>query len=410
MPLMHRRWFLLAVASLVNILIGSIYAWSVFAGPLAERLSAATGVPVAAGDLAAAFSVANAIGPVPMILGGWVTDRFGPRLVMAAGGVLACAGYVVAGNATTVAGIVLGYGVLFGLGLGFVYGCTINNTLKFFPDRRGLVGGVTTTCYGVSSVVIAPVATLLIGRFGVAATMTAIGVATGVVVLLGGFFSMKCPEGFSPGSGGGRSAASGREGRETDWRGMLRSARFWPMLALLLCGAVSGMMILSQAHSIGTGIMGLAPAAAASAVAFLAFSNMAGRLAAGIASDRFGRTEALGVALGFSIAGLGLLQGAGPENPFGFYAGLAATGFSFGAFMGVFPGFTAEEFGSRNNGVNYAIMFFGFALAGAAGPLLMNLLMQTSGFRTACLAGMAVASAGYPFIFIYRRLGLRPAA
>lgn len=83
MNLMKKRWILLIVACTINLCAGSIYAWSVFAPPLAERLSILTGEALTAGSLAAAFSLANAVGPIPMILGGAVNDRFGPRWVIA---------------------------------------------------------------------------------------------------------------------------------------------------------------------------------------------------------------------------------------------------------------------------------------------------------------------------------------
>ena len=77
MPLTRRRWFILALAAFVNLFAGSIYAWSVFAAPLAEHLTRLTGTVLTAGDLAAAFSLANGVGPIPLLVGGWITDRFG---------------------------------------------------------------------------------------------------------------------------------------------------------------------------------------------------------------------------------------------------------------------------------------------------------------------------------------------
>lgn len=137
MNLMKKRWILLIVACTINLCAGSIYAWSVFAPPLAERLSILTGEALTAGSLAAAFSLANAVGPIPMILGGAVNDRFGPRWVIASGGLLIGLGFFLAAGAETPLALILGYGLGFGLGLGLVYGSTINTTLKFFPDLRG---------------------------------------------------------------------------------------------------------------------------------------------------------------------------------------------------------------------------------------------------------------------------------
>ncbi len=75
----HKRWTLLAIACLINLCTGSVYAWSVFAGPKAQQLSELTGSLITAGDLAIAFSVCNGLAPIPMILGGYFVDRLGPK-------------------------------------------------------------------------------------------------------------------------------------------------------------------------------------------------------------------------------------------------------------------------------------------------------------------------------------------
>ena len=88
LQLEKRRWWILAVIGLINLCAGSIYAWSVLAAASAAKLSSVLGTAVTSGDLAIAFGVANAVGPIPMILGGAINDRFGPRTVIVAGGFL----------------------------------------------------------------------------------------------------------------------------------------------------------------------------------------------------------------------------------------------------------------------------------------------------------------------------------
>lgn len=404
MSLTRRRWLILALAAFVNLFAGSIYAWSVFAAPLAEHLTRLTGTVLTAGDLAAAFSLANGVGPIPLLVGGWITDRFGPRPVMVMGGLLAGVGYWMTGTAQSLTAVFVGYGLFFGIGLGLIYGCTVSNTVKFFPDHRGLAGGLTTAAYGLSSAVIAPAAAHCIVVWGVADTLKLLGAATGFVTIAGGLFSARCPANFIPDGWMPRKDRF-TEGRDINWPQMLKTPVFWPMLALLLCGAVTGMMILSHAQSIGMTVMGLSAAAAATGVAFLAFSNTGGRLVAGVLSDYLGRTGTLALALASSLTGLAALTLASADTVALFYAGLAAVGFSLGAFMGVYPGFTAQEFGSRHNSVNFALMFMGFAAAGTVGPAIMTQL-QSAGFAAACGAAALIATLGFVFIGLYRKLKL----
>lgn len=131
MTLDQKRWLLLLVSCIINLFAGSIYAWSVFASPLAERIGSLLQTSLTSADLAIAFSIANALGPIPMIFGGLINDRFGPKFVIAAGGISMGFGLYASGNAESVSELIVSYGLFFGTGLSLVYGCTINNTLSF---------------------------------------------------------------------------------------------------------------------------------------------------------------------------------------------------------------------------------------------------------------------------------------
>lgn len=407
MNLTQQRWRLLAVSCLINLFAGSIYAWSVFGSALAARLTDLTGAAVTGADLALAFGIANGLGPVPMIFGGAVNDRFGPRFVIMAGGLLMGLGLFLTGSVETPAGVVLSYGLFFGLGLGLVYGCTINNTMKFFPDRRGLVGGLTTAAYGISSVLVPPVASLLIAKTGVSSALQIFGVLFGVVIVTGGLLSMRCPPGFVP-DGWTPPAGRAAGGVERNWRAMLASSEFPPMIVLLMCGAIAAMMVIAHVFTIARDQMAWSAAEASAAVSIIALANTFGRIFAGSLSDRLGRLPALSLGLFLSLTGLAALAFAGPEAGALFYAGLVAVGLSFGSFMGVFPGYTAEVFGSRHNSVNFGIMFAGFSAAGIAGPLLMGSLRAAGFDYPVCyLAGGLISAAGFLSILRLRSLRRR---
>ena len=128
-----KRWIILILICCINLCAGSIYAWSVLSAAAAEELTIISGHLISAADLAIAFGVANSVGPIPMILGGAFNDRYGPRLVIITGGLLIGLGLCFCGWATSIAQIVIGYGVFFGLGLGLAYGAGIRSCIKNFP-------------------------------------------------------------------------------------------------------------------------------------------------------------------------------------------------------------------------------------------------------------------------------------
>ena len=379
-----KRWLILAASCFVTLCAGSLYAWSVFASPMAEYLSGLTGREI--GSLAVVFTVANAVGPITMICGGTVNDRIGPRSVLLIGGLIFGAGMIGAGFSRSVGALILSYGLGVGLGCGMIYGTVVSNAVKFFPDKSGFVGGLTTACYGGSSILVPLIASALMRRFPVTSAFKLIGAGMLVLMCASAFVIEKAPD--APTAAAGES-----RGVDLNWREMIRDRRFLLMLLILTCGAFAGMMFISQAAVIAQRMMGFASGAAC--VSLLALFNTLGRLAAGTLSDRVGPTGTLRITfVGSLLAGV-LLFFCAEGRLVLFYLGLALTGFCFGSIMGIYPGFTAGQFGRKNNSVNYGIMFIGFALAGLFGPSLMNLLHGATGrYQPAFLVSAALAALG----------------
>lgn len=216
---------------------------------------------------------------------------------------------------------------------------------------------------------------------------------------------MRCPPDFVPeGSASTAGRAAEAPAASLDWRQMLADRRFAPMMLLLTCGATAGMMVISQGFTIAKTQMSFSAGEAAMAVSFVALANTFGRLCAGTASDYLGRVRTLGAGLAVALAGLGLLALAEPGLSILFYLGLLSLGFSFGCFMGVYPGFTAQVFGTRHNSVNFGIMFTGFSIAGLLGPMLMKTIAEHGGtLAHGYLAAAVVSACGFAAIALYRR-------
>ena len=407
--LTSKRWFILVASCAINLCIGSLYAWSVFALPSAERLSQLTGISYTASDLSIVFTVANSVGPITLISGGFINDKLGPKWVIFAGGLLFGAGMLFSGMATALWQLVVTYGLGCGLAMGLVYGCTISNSVKFFPDKRGLIGGITTASYGISSMLIPPVANALISGSGIETAFLVLGIAFIVIICGGAFLIEKCPEGFVP-TGFKQPAATAKSAGAADknWKQMLADPVFYVMIVMLTCGAVFGLMTISQASPIAQNMIGMSVDAATTAVSVLALFNAAGRVLAGWISDKIGRINTLFIMLILAVGGLALLYFAGTGAVAMFYIGVSVVGLCFGAFMGVFPGFTADQFGQKNNSVNYGIMFIGFALAGYLGPTIMGAVYNATGaYQTAFLIAMGLAVIGIALTFVYRFLSRR---
>lgn len=400
MNLNKKRWIILGACCIINLCLGSIYAWSVFSASMSQYLSTHLNTTITSADLAIVYTVANSVGPITMISGGWINDKFGPKIVLLVGTSMYSLGLVLSGFALSIPMLLITYGMIGGLGLGMAYGCTISTAVKFFPDKRGLIGGLTTAVYGLSSVIVSPIVTVLVQKQNAPFAFKTIGIIFLVVMILCALNVQSCPKDFVP---EGYKAESNvvNSTNDKNYKQMLASPIFYVMIILLTCGAFSGMMIISQAAGLAQDMVQMNAMAASTAVSVLALFNASGRIVAGWLSDKIGRIYTLVIALVLSIVGVGILYAIHNGDVAKFYIAVSVVGISFGAFMGVFPGFTADQFGAKNNSVNYGIMFIGFAAAGFFGPTVMK---SVGTYTSAFLIAFVLNCCGLLLCALYHQL------
>ncbi len=309
------RWVYLALFCLMNFCTGALYVWSVFAGPLAGELTATSGTLVRTSDLAPVFGLATGVTPFLMLAGGFVNDRFGPKLTIAFGGAAIAAGYAATACATSVGMLYAGYGLCVGVGTGLVNGCTINSAVKWFPDRRGFAGGLVTACLGVGAAVLPFAARGLIEVCGIAQTLLVFGTCSGLVIVLCALKTRKCPDGLQAAFGLSGGSPRAAEPESLQWFEMVRTPRFYPLFLLFASSAMMGLMLLSNISSIAEEQVGAGAALAALSVSVISIANTSGRFLSGTLSDRFGRIPTLILMLLAALAGLAMLMSAGRRGP-----------------------------------------------------------------------------------------------
>ena len=174
------RWTVLAGALIVQVILGTVYAFSVFVKPLEMEFgwSRAT--------TQWAFSFALLSFAIVMIPAGRLQDRIGPRKVASIGGILLGLSFLL--GAVLVAedrpwALYLTYGIMGGAGIGFTYVCPIAASMKWFPDKKGLVTGLSVAGFGAGALFFAgPASTLLLPP---GAGAEAIGLSKILLVALG---------------------------------------------------------------------------------------------------------------------------------------------------------------------------------------------------------------------------------
>ena len=397
----YNRWAILVAAIVTNICCGTLYAWSVFANPLGQLFGWA---PPA---LALAFTINHGLSPVASTAGGFVQDKLGAKNGMIIGGLMFSIGLILTGTVSNVGMLYLTYSVLAGTGGAFIYCANLGNTVKFFPDKRGLASGLCAAGYGCGAMIVAPIASALIIKFGVLTTFQILGAVFFVVIAIASTVVKKAPAGYKP-EGWEPPATSVNKAGDVNiiWHKMIRDIVWWMVLMMMFCGTMSGLMILAHASPIGQLMYNLTPMKAAFFVSIIAVANAFGRVVFGGVSDKIGRSNTIMVM--YVVSALSLLNLAFTHSVAGFVASGIGVGAVFGGFMGTMPGIISERYGLKNFGVNYGITFVGLSMAALTGPLsAAKVRVATGSYDNAFLIALGVNIAGLVFAALYRTLDKR---
>ncbi len=385
---MHNRWLILTSMFVINLCVGSAYAWSVFQRPLISLFQWSTS------DTSLAFSISLFMIPLAMIIGGKIQPVRGPKFLMFTGGIIFSTGIIAAGFTTSLVSLYSTYGLLGGFGIGFIYGTGISNAVKWFPDKRGLAAGLVAAGFALGAVINAPIANGLVQSYGVLTTFKILGAAYLVITCLAAQFVKAppigyVPEGWQPSVGSIAGLAN-----DKDWKGVLGSPMFYVLWTMYTIACVSGLMIIGHAASIGQEVIRLDAKTAAFAVSLMALANTAGRVVWGWVSDKMGPYPTLAIMFILSALMMSTLKYAGSFVPF--VAVISIIAACFGGFFAIFPSITADLFGAKNLSMNYGILFTSYGVAAFIGPRLAARVKEIDNgdYSTAFMAAAVMCAVG----------------
>ena len=378
------RWVILIGALMLQLCLGAVYAWSVFAAEL-EKEIALGGFGWSVTETQIVFSAALATFALVMVVAGRCQDKLGPRKVAFAGAVVLGLGYILSsfmpGNFLWV---VLTLGIIAGAGIGIGYVCPIAAIGKWFPDKLGLATGIAVAGFGAGAFFISVLSgkgidmpglridlLQLLDNYGLDGTLLIWGSVFVVFGGVGALLLKNPPLGWKPAGWEPPAKSKSAQVRENWERSdMLRTPQFWMLLVMFVFAASAGLMTIGILKLYGID-SGLTAAAAGTAVGILAIFNGAGRIFWGWASDKIGRTIAMGIMF-FLQAGMmfALIASDLGSTETGLTIAAAWIGLMFGGNFALFPAATREFFGIQNYGGNYALVFLGYGLAGILGPIV----------------------------------------
>jgi OFA family oxalate/formate antiporter-like MFS transporter len=332
------------------------YGWTVFVDPIA----ATQGWSRAAIQVSFAVFVLVETWLVPFEAA--LVDRYGPRIMVAVGGVLAGLSWVIDANASSLAMLYTG-GVVAGVGAGIVYGTCIGNALKWFSGRRGLAAGLTSAGFGAGAAITIIPLTLMIKNSGYQHTFLFFGILQGLVILAVSMLLVTPPKVPAEAAKINPRVLQGK--RDYTPAQTLASPVFWVLYVMFVLVASGGLTAVAQLGPIANDryinafpvtIFAITMPALTYALALNNIMNGISRPLLGFISDRIGRE--LTMFLAFMLEGFGIFAlNVWGTTPISFVLLSGCVFFAWGEIFSIFPATTRDHFGQKYATTNYGMLY-----------------------------------------------------
>jgi MFS family permease len=400
---LDNRWVVAAAAIVVMLTTGTLYSWAIFTQPLLIAFH---------WDVTAttwAYGIANfCLAAIGAVVGGFWQDRVGPRRVAMTGVMLWGAGNVAAGLGTAhwgCAWLYVSYGVIGGIGAGMAYITPVSMVTRWFPERRGLAGGMVAAGFGLgafiytqivsrlagfstaahhaSGLLHAPRIATAVGRpvdgaaVGAAAVMTPADIAavmhvftaSGLIYLIVGLIAASLFRNPTQTDDARESHVPRPPLRGLAPRQVIRSPLFYLLWLQLFVNVIAGITVISNALLILHELTRVPPGNLAAPFGLISLCNAIGRLFWGAVSDRIGCRSTF--AAMFVVQAVVLYWLSDVHELHLALAGLSVILLCCGGGFGVMPAYNAECFGTRSMGLNYGLILSAWGFAGLVGPLVV---------------------------------------
>ncbi|MGI6656545.1 MAG: OFA family MFS transporter [Desulfobulbus sp.] len=385
------RWLIAIMGTLLQVCLGTVYAWSFFQKPLVTAFNWSNT------QAAWAFSLAIFFLGFAAAWGGMYLPKYGPRKLAMIGAALYGSGWLLGGIALSQHNLVLlylGYGVIGGIGLGLGYVTPVATVAKWFPDKKGFVTGMVVMGFGFGALVLSKIiAPILVAAFGMTGPglikmFYAVGVILLVCGVVAGLFLRNPPEGFVPEGYTPPAAPEPSTTQKAAGQGAglsvgdcLMSPRFALMWLIFFCNITAGIMFIGFQSPMLQDLLKIRSpemttealaAAGATLIAISSLFNGVGRFFWGGLSDRIGRIQAFRLILGSQIfVFIALLF---TKQPIIFGILVCYVLLCYGGGFGSMPSFVLDVFGAKLMPVVYGTILTAWSFAGIAGPQLVAII------------------------------------
>ncbi|MEI4828285.1 OFA family MFS transporter [Bacillus sp. FJAT-53711] len=351
-------WLVVLGTIIIQMGLGTIYTWSLFNQPLVSKF----GWDLHA--VAITFSITSFSLSFSTLFASKLQEKWGLRKLIMIAGLALGMGLMLSSQVSSLPMLYLLAGVVVGYADGTAYITSLSNLIKWFPERKGLIAGISVSAYGTGSLIFKYINAKLIDSVGVSQAFLYWGLIVAVMVVIGACFIHQAAE---------QDTVHETTTHDYTTREMLRTKEVYLLFIMLFTSCMSGLYLIGMVKDIGVQLVGLSAATAANAVAMVAIFNTVGRIILGPLSDKIGRLKIVSatfVIIAMSVFVLSFLN----LNYGIYFACVASVAFCFGGNITIFPAIVGDFFGLKNHSKNYGIVYQGFGFGALAGAFIGALL------------------------------------
>jgi MFS transporter, OFA family, oxalate/formate antiporter len=365
---LDNRWIQLGAGIMAMVAIANLqYGWTLFVDPIYEKYHWEKT------SIQWAFTVFVLAETWLVPIEGHLVDRFGPRLMVALGGVLVGVAWVINAVASSLS-LFYSAALLGGAGAGIVYGTSVGSALKWFPRKRGLAAGLTAAAFGAGAALTVKPIMSMIKYSGYEHAFFWFGIGQGTLVVTCALL-MRAPAAEL--TQASADTANRRAQRSNTWREMVRTPIFWLTYAMFTMVSMGGLMAAAQIGTMArdykvadlpVSLFGITAAALPFALSLDRIMNGLSRPFFGWVSDHLGRENT--IFLAFSLEGVAiLLMLVFIHVPVLFVLLTGLTFFAWGQIYSIFPALSGDLFGPRYATTNYGLLYTAKGTASLLVPL-----------------------------------------
>lgn len=346
--------------------LGTFYSWSLFNQPLVNKFGWGLN------KVSLTFSIASFALSFSTLFSGKLQEKFGIKKVVGGCGIILGIGLILTAKVDSLMLLYLFAGIMLGAADGIAYMISLSNCIKWFPEKKGLISGISVGAYGTGSLIFKYVDSAFIHSSGVSEAFEYWGILAMILIFFGAMLLKDAP--VDPIIKAGNDV---KEDNNFTVKEMLKTKQAYLLFIAFFSACMGGLYLIGIVKDIGVRLAHLDVQVAANAVAMVAIFNTVGRIILGGLSDKLGPLKVIGfnfIVTGISVAVLLFI----PLNFGVFFACVAGIAFCFGGNITIFPSLVGDFFGLKNHSKNYGVIYQGFGIGALAGSIIANIV---GGFR-----------------------------